>query len=374
MGDLFIGYTDPEPPQNADATTVVESQPMSNPEQCWRFPPFKSSNLRNSGSARDTINTFEPGSESVAISDWQADPFDAHSVARSRPAVYMKRFMMKYVEIILALGDEYFRQSSLDTVRLALQRYIQASYIFGKAPRTLPSAVKPVTKSYNDLIPMNAFSDSAVDMELTFPYYIKSKNEAADPKGTIKKASGVLSLVRNPYFSVPANPLFAALRDLIDDRLFKIRNGLDINGIPRKLALFDPPLDPGMLVRLQASGGVAGFASSTDGPMPNYRFAYMLQKAFEFCAKLKSHADAFLSIKERRDSEKLAARRAKQDFALQSILMEMKQLPKQDALKSIEILEFHRIYSKTRGILLTVRVGHKTFSYDEVEILSRIDR
>jgi hypothetical protein len=34
----------------------------------------------------------------------------------------------------------------------------------------------------------------------------------------------------------------------VADRLFKIRHCMNIEGVVRPLALFDPPIDPGMLV------------------------------------------------------------------------------------------------------------------------------
>ncbi|MBR6125877.1 hypothetical protein IKQ19_20170 [Candidatus Saccharibacteria bacterium] len=38
-----------------------------------------------------------------------------------------------------------------------------------------------------------------------------------------------------------------AFWDSVADRLYKIRNSLNIEGVKRTLALFAPPIDPGML-------------------------------------------------------------------------------------------------------------------------------
>lgn len=53
--------------------------------------------------------------------------------------------------------------------------------------------------------------------------------------------------------------------------------------------------------------------------MPNCRFQYLLQKAFELCAELRSMTNTFLSIKERRDSESLQLLRQKQDGVIQRV-------------------------------------------------------
>jgi hypothetical protein len=51
------------------------------------------------------------------------------------------------------------------------------------------------------------------------------------------------------YFSLPANEKMLTYWDTDADRLFKIRNSMNIDGIERQLALFDPPIDPGLLVK-----------------------------------------------------------------------------------------------------------------------------
>ena len=329
--------------ENDKQTKRASSRPMGNLNRCWRFAPFKNSKLRLAGSTKKVVETLNRGHKtSIDVDDWLASPFNAHSIARGRPAVYMKRFIIKYVEILVAAGDTYFRENTLESIPLALQRYVEASQLFGKRPETLPRPTKPLTKTYQDIRDdLNDFSSAAVDMELQSPFFVEPSSRAVpEHKSTY---NGVLGMVRSMYFPVPPNPQIAGLRDLIDDRFFKIRNSLDINGEFRRLALFEPPLDPGQLVRSMASGGItAVLARSTDGPMPNYRFLYLLQKAFEICAEVKSLADMYLSIKEKRDNEGLAALRARQDIAIQTLGLQMKQLQREDSLKTIEVLETTR--------------------------------
>ena len=45
----------------------------------------------------------------------------------------------------------------------------------------------------------------------------------------------------------PRNENLMAFWDTVADRLYKIRNSLNIEGVKRTLALFAPPIDPGML-------------------------------------------------------------------------------------------------------------------------------
>ncbi|EHK19562.1 uncharacterized protein TRIVIDRAFT_132119, partial [Trichoderma virens Gv29-8] len=322
-------------------------KPLSRLDKCWRFIPFKSSKLRLAGSVRDTIQRLAPGeAKSSDITDWEANPFSPHAVARNRPAVYMKRFVMKCIEILIASGDQYFRQNSLEAVPLATQRYVEASALFGPAPIAIDPPTKPVTRSYDEIRHLvNDFATASVDMELEFPHFINPIMRGGGTRlGREQQPdlrNGTLGFVRSTYFGVPANPQMQALRDLIDDRLYKIRNGLDINGNPRRLPLFDPPLDPGQLVAALSSGaGLSSFAQGLDGgPMPNYRARYLLQKALDLCGELRGFSDSYLSIRERQDAEAMANLRAKQETGALALMGEVKRLQVQEASMAIDALE-----------------------------------
>jgi hypothetical protein len=315
--------------------------PLSRLSSCWRFPPFKSPTLRTQGSVKDIIQRLAPGSpSSTEIAMWEANPFSAHSVARQRPAVYMKRFVMKVIETLIASGDSYFRQPSLEAIPMAIQRYIEASELFGPTPQTIERPTKSVTMTYTQIKDLvNDFSTAAVDMEIDYPYFVNPTSRVAfGETGTVHQET--LGFVRSTYFSVPANPQLKALRDLIDDRFHKIRSGLDINGNPRRLPLFDPPLDVGMLVNATASGeSLSNVLEAIDGPMPNYRSLYLLQKATELCNELKAFADAFVAIKEKRDGEGMALLRARQDTVVQSYTGDIKDLQVQESLETLKSLE-----------------------------------
>ncbi|KAK3292012.1 uncharacterized protein B0H64DRAFT_329848 [Chaetomium fimeti] len=318
--------------------------PLSRLDNCWRFFPFKSSELRLAGSVRDIIQSLVPGSKPDDMVDWEAHPFSPHPVARNRPAVYMKRFVMKIIEILIASGDQYFRQNSSESVGLATQRYVEASELFGPAPVEIDPPTKPVTKSYDDIRgDVNSFATAAVDMELEFPYFINPELRGygvPEPQAA-SHMNGTIGFVRSTYFGVPANPQMQALRDLIDNRLFNIRNGLDIDGNPRRLPLFDQPLDPDQVASGVASGtSPSSLSEGLDGgPMPNYRARYLLQKALDLCGELRGFEDSCLSIRERRDSEAMANLRARQEVGVSALMTEIKQLQIQEATMAIATLQ-----------------------------------
>jgi hypothetical protein len=96
-----------------------------------------------------------------------------------------------------------------------------------------------------------------------------------------RKAHGVISILDHLVIQVvagvcdiavlciPNNPEQTALRDTIDDRLFKIRHCEKIAGIFRKLPLFEPPIDPALLVQAAAQGlSLSGVLNDLNSPIP----------------------------------------------------------------------------------------------------------
>ncbi len=107
-------------------------------------------------------------------------------------------------------------------------------------------------------------------------------------------------------FCVPPNDYLFQYWDIAADRQFKIRNCMNISGIRRSLALFQPPIDPMLLVRAQAAGlnleevGAGG----PDFTSP-YRFVYLLEKAKQYAQHVQAFGAALLSALEKKDGEEL---------------------------------------------------------------------
>ncbi|MBC6436133.1 hypothetical protein FM036_45020 [Nostoc sp. HG1] len=125
----------------------------------------------------------------------------------------------------------------------------------------------------------------------------------------------------------PDNPQLRALRDTIDDRLFKIRHCQNIEGVFRKLPLFEPPIDPALLVQAAAQGlSLSSVLNDLNSPVPNYRFYYLLKKALELCSELKSIGNASCQRRRKGDAESLSKLRAGHESTMQNLLMEVKSI------------------------------------------------
>jgi hypothetical protein len=129
-----------------------------------------------------------------------------------------------------------------------------------------------------------------------------------------------------PAFCVPPNEILLGYWDRIDDRLFKIRHCLDINGQPLKIALFQPPIDPMLLVRAKAAGlSIEGIVGRLNEPLPAYRFTYLLEKARHYVGSVQSFGSALLSALEKQDGEQLALLRSTHEQNLLKVQRSNKQ-------------------------------------------------
>jgi hypothetical protein len=103
--------------------------------------------------------------------------------------------------------------------------------------------------------------------------------------------------LKSLYFCIPPDENLLGYWDLVDDRLFKIRNCQNIDGVQASLALFSPPIDPGALARALAGGmDISAFLAGLNAPLPNYRFQVMASKAVELASRASALGNALLQV------------------------------------------------------------------------------
>jgi len=323
--------------------------PGTDAKRFWQFPPFKEIDADNV--LEQLFLSLQPNAPDTAINEWRDKPFQPHVVARNRPSAYMKWVAIQYIQLWIAYGDYYFRQFTLETIPLAIQCYVMASHVYGPLAQTIPQRGKTHAETYNSLLDRwDAFSNAMVELELVFPF----SNQTQFPLGTSNGVVGLANIfgfATTLYFCIPDNPDLRALRTTIDDRLTKIRHCEDINGVYRQLPLFEPPIDPALLVEAAAQGlSLATVLSDLSSPTPNYRFYYLLQKALEMCAELKALGSTFLSIKEKGDAEALAQLRAKHESSIQNLVMAVRKQQLDEASKALDALQQSRKVPVYRGV------------------------
>lgn len=116
---------------------------------------------------------------------------------------------------------------------------------------------------------------------------------------------------------------------------------MNIAGVVRPLALFDPPIDPGMLVKAAAAGiDIGSLISGLNKPIGPLRSQALIQKALELTGEVRSFGGALLSALEKGDSEHLALVRQSHGIKVQGLSQQVKFLQwksAEEATKSLLI-------------------------------------
>jgi hypothetical protein len=300
-----------------DPTAHNKDEPP--PERYWKYLPLKTSPRDN---IQKLLALMESGDEqhSQLIADWAKNPFEPYVIARHRLEAYKKNIFMKYVRTLIDYGDSLFRTDSKEAINEAEQLYVMAAHLLGPRPENIAARTKPKPESYATLRDrLDVAAASLVLLENEFPFSGKITRHPRSDSG------GMQNLGRTLYFCTPKNDKLLELWDIVEDRLYKIRHCLNIQGIFRQLALFDPPIDPGMLVRAAALGiDLGSVMADIQAPLPAYRFSYMLQKALEICNACQSFGGALLSALEKTDGEALAVMRSTHEIVILDLMHRVK--------------------------------------------------
>ena len=184
---------------------------------------------------------------------------------------------------------------------------------------------------------LDAMSNALIDLEAQFPFNLSSGPTQA---GNGTDMSGALFGVgRALYFCIPQNQTLLAYWDTVADRLFKIRNSENIEGVFQQLPLFDPPLDPGMLVKAAAAGiDIASVVAGLNQPLGPMRSLYLIQKALELAGEVRSLGSGLLASIEKGESEQLALLRQNHEIALQTLVQNVRFLQWKHAQESTNAL------------------------------------
>lgn len=202
------------------------------------------------------------------------------------------------------------KKASYTTVRGKLDELVtQISNPAGEARRTDPFAVR--AQSYKKTKAQQQANRQTSNKWIDAQDYVRNNGRGSDkiqPK-PIRRLPGY-DLVKqySLAFCVPANAELMKYWDRVEDRLFKIRNCMNISGVRRSLSLFQPPIDPMLLVRARAAGlslEDIGAMIAASGQLPVYRFTYLVEKAKQLAQTVQSFGSALLSALDKKDGEEL---------------------------------------------------------------------
>jgi peptidoglycan hydrolase-like protein with peptidoglycan-binding domain len=271
-----------------------------------------------------------------SIIEWRKDPFEPHLIARNRIISYQKSVVMKYIDNLIGWGDQLFRRETIESINEATQLYILAAEILGHRPEEAPLlATLAQVQTYNGLeSTLDEFSNALIQVE----EFITPSEDEGEPSGPVEHPT-LVTLPSILYFCVPKNDKLLGYWDLVADRLFKIRHCMNIHGIVRQLPLFEPPIDPALLVRAAEAGiDISSVLNDINPALPNYRFSVLVQKASELCSELKTLGTALLSTLEKRDVEELSLIRAEHETSLLRLIELVKKQQLDEAEQNIVAL------------------------------------
>jgi hypothetical protein len=327
--------------------TTSSTDPI--PQRYWQFLPFYQCSPSDSVNGQ-IQNIFYPPASGGApppstcgqgildqISAWKEDPFNPFLIARMRPVAFRMYVIMQYIQHHLSYGDYLFAQNTRESINEATLHYVLAQELLGPPPVQIPARGKSQDYTYNDLVMLygiDDFSNALVSLENDFPYLATSSASAGSGLGSALSMSSIV-----PYFCFPPNDTLTGLWSTVEDRLYKIRHCMNIQGVVEKLPLFSPPISPALLVAAEAAGvSLSSILSNTNAGTPFYRFAVMIQKALDLCAEIRALGASLLAALEKQDAEALALLRATQEASLLQAMQQMKQYAVQEATATLASL------------------------------------
>src|SRR5437588_10414311 len=87
------------------------------------------------------------------VDEWLANPFKPFVVARLRTVAFQQMGVMRYLDHLIAWGDQLFRRDTTESINEATQLYVLAAEILGPKPVTIPPRAEPEVPTYSSLDP-----------------------------------------------------------------------------------------------------------------------------------------------------------------------------------------------------------------------------
>lgn len=315
----------------------TDTSAFASPDKFWVTKPFfiNVNDKYNKQLIDNILLGVNAGDQDLVkdVTAWRNNPFQPHLIASYRTVAYQKTAVMKYIDHLIAWGDNLFTQDTMESVNEATQLYLLAAQILGPRPETIPPAYeRPVDNYYQLEQKLDALSNAMVDIENLMPLQTIIGYDGVKPQPK-------MPTLQTLYFCLPANDQLLGYWDTVAQRLYNIRHCLNIEGVFSPLSLFAPPINPGLLVRAAAQGlDLGSILNDLNSPLPFYRFQVMIQKATELTVEVKSLGASLLVALEKKDAETLSLLRSGQEISVLKAVMNVKNKQITDAQIALDNL------------------------------------
>jgi hypothetical protein len=334
----------------------VTTSPGGSPSEFWQFLPFRGytpARIQDlltalSYTGADPVQVGLKADATAQIVAWERDPFNPYLIGRLRMGAFQKYVVIRWIQHLVLRADTLMRSDRPEPINEAVQVLVLAANMIGQRAERIPLRAHREPRSYATLkAGLDRFSNALVLLENEFPF--SAPLPSPTPPG-----GGLLGMSEALYFCIPPNDLLELLWDTIADRLFKIRHCMNIEGVVRDLPLYDPPIDPALLVAARAQGlDLASVLSDLGAPLPQHRFDVCLEQANQAVEDVRRLGQDLRVILEARDSEDFSLRRARQDLTLLREQVRQIKLREVDQAKAqIQVLE------EAQRLLESVRIPY----------------
>lgn len=260
----------------------------------WQFQPFR--NYRIETLEGELLNSKE-------ISVYNNDPFDPHAIARIRWGAYEKKAVMQYIDNLLAWGDSEFTQYSWESITSATMLYNYAYDMLGPQPIDMGACKTQLPVNFSDISEIYGGSQK-------IPEFLINLEDFASEKALIHSRSTPYNDLQS-YFCIPDNQQLLSYWSRVQDRLYKIRNCMNILGQKESLALYQPPINPMNLVRAAFNGnGAFNPQQAPTGIAYQYRFDVLISQAKELTSNLVSFGQKLQDVLEKKDAQHMQVLKA----------------------------------------------------------------
>lgn len=275
------------------------------------------------------------------------DTDDPDVVARAEPLNYRLAIFLRWIRLLVERGDVAFREQTRDSLVEARRWYVQAAQMLGPRPltHTLPANRWP---DPTVAVAEQAINTSLDDLDRLLPDPVA--RDEAPRMDHVRLADGL--------FLAPVDSATLHWWDVVEQRLYNLRHGLSIDGLPMLLPLYETPVDPRELqMRRVAADSGSPLPGAGTQTTPSHRFPVLLDRARAAVQNLMPFGSGLQGALERRDGDALAVLQQTHHTSLFELTRTIHERNIESIERSLEALTVSKRASKERAAHFTRQIA-----------------
>lgn len=121
---------------------MIDPTEDPSPKRYWRYLPFREMTPQ-------TLTQMLTNPEEIWL--YNNDPFNPDAIARKRISAFAKSTVTRYIDNLIAWGDQLFTIDTRESIAQATNFYLLASDLLGPRPEAVAVCATSAPKSYNDI-------------------------------------------------------------------------------------------------------------------------------------------------------------------------------------------------------------------------------